>query len=239
MGSIGGLDVAYGASTQIVKTNTLVVEVDATKEENTVAAAATVLSRCQEVMPSAIAPDYIALVADDVLTEGYYDAHNGDISDNGVLKHIQEVPVAGGSFGATANKQRGLAYDHILNVGILQLNTDNEGAADDLFKEGSPADESIAGEFTFASSLQGQLMSAQLKAASYTSGISGTHGVGGADGRVSTLNLTELLTDSAVLGGTKIANISTITATSTLDAINHTLTGSAAIVQITSLASLV
>ena len=237
MGSIGGLDVAYGASTQIVKTNTLVVEVDATKEENTVAAAAAVLSRCKEVMPSAIAPDYIALVAKDALTEGYYDAHNGDIADNGVLKDITAVPVAGNSMGSASKNQRGLAYDHILNVGMLQLNTDNAGVADDLFTDGGDANDT--GEMTYASDLQGQLMSAQLAAASYTSGINGTHGVGGYDGRVTTLNLTNLLTDSAVLGGTEIANISTITATSTLDAINHTLSGSAAIVQITSLASLV
>ena len=239
MGAIGGLDVAYGASTQIVQTNTLVVEVDATNDNNTVAAAARVLSRCQQVMPSAIAPDYIAFVASGALTEGYYDTAPTEISQNGVLKDITAVPVAGTTMGATANKQRGLAYDHILNVGMLQLKTDNAGAADDLFTDASPAGIESDEMQGFPHLMQGQLMSAQLAAASYSSGLNSTHAVGGADGRVTTLSLSPLLTDSVLLAGGAVTSVAGITATSTLDTINDTLDQAAAIVSITSLASLV
>jgi hypothetical protein len=237
MASIGGLDVPYGSQTQLCRTNVLVVETDASQTTNTVAAAATVLSRAKQVFPSALSPDYIACVASGALTEGYYDTHSGEIADNGVLAAITAVPVAGASMGATATSQRALAWDSILNVGIVQLNTDNTGVADDLFTDGG--DTNDTGEMFYASDLQGQLMTAQMAAGNYTSGSGSTHGVGGDNGRVMTLDLTGLLTDSAVLGGTAVTNISAITATSTLDAINDTLSGAAAIVSIMSLASLV
>lgn len=241
MASIGGLDVPYGSQTQLCRTNVLVVETDATASENTVAAAATVLSRAKQVFPSALSPDYIACVASGALTEGYNDTHSGEVADNGVLAAITAVPVAGASMGATATSQRALAWDSILSAGIVQLNTDNTGVADDLFvDDASPADGVNARtEFTMVSDLQGQLMTAQMAAANYTSGSGSTHGVGGDNGRVMTLNLTGLLTDSAVLGGSPVADLTAITATSTLDAINDTLSGSAAIVSIMSLASLV
>jgi len=236
MGSIGGLDVAYGANTQLCQTNTLIIEA-ADHANATVAQAAVILSRCKEVFPSSLKPDYIALVANGALTEGYKDAHNGDISDNGVLKDITAVPVAGNSMGSVATSQRALAYDHILNVGMLQLNTNNTGVADDLFTDGGDGDDTS--EMTYASDLQGQLMAAQMSAGNYTSGASSTHAVGGANGRVMTLSLSALLTDSALLGGTQVADLGVITKTSTLDAINDALTGAAALVSITSIASLV
>lgn len=239
MGSLGGLDVAFGSNTQICQTNTLIIEA-ANHAEATVANAALILSRCKEVFPSALKPDYIAFIASGALTEGYYDTAPTEVAQNGVLSAITAVPVAGASMGATANKQRGLAYDHILNVGMLQLSADNAGVVDDLFKDASPNVLEHDENQGFSHQMQGQLMSAQMnELTGRTAGVSSTHGVGGDNGRVMTLNLSPLLTDSDVFGGTEVADMSVITATSTLAAINDALATAAALVSITSIASLV
>ena len=258
MGSIGGLDVPYGASSQIVRTNTLVVETDA-GAGFTVAVAGTVLTATQNAYPSTIAPDYIAFVASGALTEGYNDAHSGQVSDGGVLNAITAVPAAGNQGGTAAN-QRGLAFDAILNVGVAQINADDTMTQDDLFlsdigeentggteASGATTDAAllaelnIADNFTSANTLQSQLMAAQFAAMNLTSGSGSTHGRGGADGRVQTLDLTTVLGDSGVLGGTALTGtvLSDLTATSTAAAINDALAGSAALVSVLSICSVV
>jgi len=217
MGSLGGLDVAYGSQMQLVRTNVLVVETDGA---TTKATAETVHSIAAQKYPAALRPDFTAFVGDDVLTEGYATVLTDQVEGN-ILKDITAVPMAGSTFGSTSDS-RGMSYESILNVGIVQINADDTATADDLFTDGGDTDDT--GDMFYASDLQGQLMKAQFE--SDQTGLAGNHGV-------STLDLTGLLTDSGILGATAVTTaMNTLTESTTAAALNDAINGAGAIISI-------
>ena len=222
MGSLGGLDVAYGSQMQLVRTNVLVVETDGA---TTKATAETVHSIAAQKYPAALRPDFTAFVGDDVLTEGYATVLTDQVEGN-ILKDITAVPMAGSTFGSTSDS-RGMSYESILNVGIVQINADDTASVDDLFVDaaGTTAGENVgAGEQFLASDLQSQLMKEQFE--SDLTGLAGNHGV-------STLDLTGLLTDSDILGGTAVTTaVDSLEETTTAAALNDAIAGAGAIISI-------
>ena len=218
MGSLGGLDVAYGSQMQLVRTNVLVVETDGT---TTKAMAEMVHSIAAQRYPAALRPDFTAFVADGALTEGYATVLTDQVEGN-VLKDITAVPMAGSTFGSTTDS-RGMSYEAILNVGMVQINANDTATADDLFTDASPTGIEVDETF-LAHQLQGQLMKAQFE--SDLTGLAGNHGV-------STLNLTALLTQSVVLGGTAVTTaMDSLAETTTAAALNDAIAGAGAIVSI-------
>jgi hypothetical protein len=217
MGSLGGLDVAYGSQMQLVRTNVLVIETDGT---TTKAMAEVVHSIAAQKYPAALRPDFTAFIGNNVLTEGYQVALTDQVEGN-ILKDITAVPMAGSTFGSTTDS-RGMSYESILNVGIAQINANDTAAADDLFTDGGDGNDT--GEMFYASDLQGQLMAAQF--ASDQTGLAGNHGV-------TTLNLTNLLTDSVIKGGTQVTTaMDALTESTTAAALNDAIDGAGAIVSI-------
>lgn len=222
MGSLGGLDVAYGSQMQLVRTNVLVVETDGT---TTKAMAEMVHSIAAQRYPAALRPDFTAFVTSGALTHGYASALTDQVEGN-VLKDITAVPMAGSTFGSTSDS-RGMSYESILNVGIAQINADDTATVDDLFVDatGSTSGEEVGtGEQFLASDLQSQLMKAQFE--SDLTGLAGNHGV-------STLNLTGLLTDSGILGGSAVTTaMDSLTESTTAAALNDAIAGAGGIVSI-------
>lgn len=217
MGSLGGLDVAYGSQMQLVRTNVLVVETDST---TTKAMAEMVHSIASQKYPAALRPDFTAFVANNALTHGYASALTDQVEGN-VLKDITAVPMAGSTFGSTSDS-RGMSYESILNVGMVQINANDTATADDLFTDGGDGNDT--GEMFYASDLQGQLMKAQFE--SDLTGLAGNHGV-------STLNLTGLLTDSVLTGGTQVTTaMDSLTESTTAAELNDAIAGAGAIVSI-------
>jgi hypothetical protein len=217
MGSLGGLDVAYGSQMQLVRTNVLVIETDGT---TTKAMAEVVHSIAAQKYPAALRPDFTAFIGNGVLTEGYATALTDQVEGN-ILKDITAVPMAGSTFGSTTDS-RGMSYESILNVGMAQIGANDTMTADDLFTDGGDGNDT--GEMFYASDLQGQLMGAQF--ASDQTGLAGNHGV-------TTLNLTNLLTDSVIKGGTQVTTaMDALTESTTAAALNDAIDGAGAIVSI-------
>ena len=140
MGSIGGLDVAYGASTQIVRTNVLAVAVDAGGSNVGVSASAAKAAHSvmSQALPATLAPDftcffaaatplksgystagYAALFEQDNDNDGVFDSVS--IENGGVLRSLADVPLARNSATPgdddlttsdfSVNSQNGLAFD--------------------------------------------------------------------------------------------------------------------------------
>jgi hypothetical protein len=217
MGSLGGLDVAFGSQMQLVRTNVLVIETDGT---TTKAMAETVHSIASQKYPAALRPDFTAFVADGVLTEGYATELTDQVEGN-VLKDITAVPMAGSTYGSTSDS-RGMSWEAILNVGVAQISASDTLTADDLFTDAG--DTNDTGEMFYASDLQAQLMAAQF--ASDQTGLAGNHGV-------STLSLSALLTDSDLLGGTAVTTaMDSLTESTTAAQLNDAIAGAGAIVSI-------
>jgi hypothetical protein len=218
MGSLGGLDVAYGSQMQLVRTNVLVVETDGT---TTKAMAEMVHSIASQKYPAALRPDFTAFVTDGALTQGYGTALTDQVEGN-VLKDITKVPMAGSHYASSTDDSRGMSWEAILNVGMAQIGADDTMTADDLFTDGG--DTNDTGEMFYASDLQAQLMAAQF--ASDQTGLAGNHGV-------STLNLTALLTDSVLLGGTAVTTaMDSLTESTTAAELNDAIASAGAIVSI-------
>jgi len=237
MGSLGGLDVPYGANLQIVRTNILILETDA-NTGCTVANAQAVLDAGKSYLPAPLKPDYIALAVA-AGTEGYHATSTPtEIAQNGVLTSLTEVPVAGMNFGATNANQRGMAWETIIGLGACVINANDTAVADDLFTAatGTTTGEEVGtGEYADTSILQGTLMAAQANAANLTGGASSTHGVGGADGKVQFLNVASVYVNSALhAGGALSAFAPSITSLATF---NDFCAGAGGILSITSLAS--
>ena len=137
------------------------------------------------------------------------------------MKDITAVPVSGSQRDSTAGNNRGLAIEAILNVGLVQINANDTATTDDLFTEGSPTDDTIPTEFTFA----GDMMSALMKDTFDN------------DAPQQTLNLTAVLTDSGILGGTAVTDgLDSITESSSLADLNDGIAGAGGIISILSLA---
>ena len=126
MVSLGGLDVAYGSSLQLVRTNVLVIETDGT----TTKAMAENVHSCARKYPSAIRPDFTAFVASGALTEGYATVLTDQVEGN-ILKDITAVPVSGSQRDSTASNNRGMAIEAILNVGLVQINANDTATVDE------------------------------------------------------------------------------------------------------------
>ena len=148
MGAIGGLDVAYGAQLQIVKTNVLLIEV--TTANVTEFGAKNVLDLAQQGLPAMLKPDMIAFTDDtdaDIEDTGYDDVKifqsSRDVAgtsttfttadNNGIVRDIREVPLAVGSVtpqqattalgtvvGFTGGK---VNPEAVLSVGAIELTT--------------------------------------------------------------------------------------------------------------------
>lgn len=220
MGSLGGLDVAYGSQMQLVRTNVLVVETDGT---TTKAMAEMVHSIAARKYPAALRPDFTAFVTDGALTEGYATVLTDQVEGN-VLKDITAVPMAGSTFGSTSDS-RGMSWEAILNVGMAQIGANDTMTADDLFTDASPAGIETDEMQGFPHLLQAQLMAAQF--ASDQTGLAGNHGV-------STLNLSPLLTDSGFLAaGTAVTTaMDALTESTTAAELNDAIASAGAIVSI-------
>ena len=221
MVSLGGLDVAFGAQLQLVRTNVLVVETDSTTPK---AMAEVVHSVASRKYPAAVRPDFTCFVADgDVDATGYATALT-DIVEGNILKDINAVPMAGSQYDATDSNNRGMTWEAILNVGMAQINANDTMTADDLFTEASPSTDTIATEFTFGETLQAQLMAAQF--ASDLTTLAGNHGV-------RTLDLEPLLDDSGILGGTAVTTgFDSLTEATTAAELNDAIAGAGALITI-------
>ena len=136
MASLGGLDVAFGSSLQLVRTNVLVVETDTT---TTKAMAEVVHSVASRKYPAAVRPDFTCFVADGDVDATGYATPLTDIVEGNILKDINNVPLAGSQYDATDSNNRGMVWEGILNVGMAQINANDTMTADDLFSDASPA----------------------------------------------------------------------------------------------------
>ena len=221
MASLGGLDVAFGSSLQLVRTNVLVVETDAT---TTKAMAEVVHSVASRKYPAAVRPDFTCFVADgDVDATGYATALT-DIVEGNILKDINNVPLAGSQYDATDSNNRGMVWEGILNVGMAQINANDTMTADDLFTDASPAGIETDEMQGFPHLLQALLMAAQF--ASVLTPLAGYHGV-------RTLDLEPLLDDSDILGGTKVTTgFDSLDEDTTAAALNDAIAGAGALISI-------
>ena len=221
MVSLGGLDVAFGAQLQLVRTNVLVVETDST---TTKAMAEVVHSVASRKYPAAVRPDFTCFVADgDVDATGYASALT-DIVEGNILKDINAVPMAGSQYDATDSNNRGMTWEAILNVGMAQINANDTMTADDLFTDAAPAGIESDEMQGFSHALQAQLMAAQF--ASDLTTLAGNHGV-------RTLDLEPLLDDSDILGGTKVTTgFDSLTEATTAAELNDAIAGAGALITI-------
>ena len=237
MASLGGLDVAFGSSMQIVRTNTLVIETDGT---TTKAMAEMVHSVASRKYPAALRPDFTAFVASGALTEGYATVLTDQVEGN-ILKDITAVPLSGSQFDAAAST-RGMQIEAVLSAGLIQIGAGDTGTADDLFISdltektaggaqgvATPNDAEVLAEFdigdnfTSVVTLQGQLMKAIFDGHG-ASTVAGNHGV-------NTLNLTNLLADSQILGAAAVTTaLDALTEDTTAAALNDAIAGKGGIV---------
>ena len=148
MGAIGGLDVAYGAQLQVVRTNLLLVE--ATTNDVTENGGKNVLELAQQGLPALLKPDLIYCTDDtdadieDVawsaatIFQGSRDVNGTSTTftaadNHGLVRDIREVPVAAGSvLPQQASTALGTAVgftggkfnvEAILSVGAIELTT--------------------------------------------------------------------------------------------------------------------
>jgi len=215
MASLGGLDVAFGAQMQIVRTNVLVIETDGT---TTQAMANAVHSCANHRYVSHLKPDYTAFVADGALTEGYATVLTDQVESN-ILKDITKVPLAGSWRDSTASNNRGMSIEAILNVGVVQIGANDTATVDDLFTDASPTGIEVD-ELHLGHQMQAALMKDAFDDQT----------------EPTTMNLTSLLTYSGILGGSAVTTgLDSITETSTLAALNDGIASAGGIVSILAL----
>tara|TARA_B100000131_G_scaffold323095_1_gene379796 strand:+ start:4184 stop:4897 length:714 start_codon:yes stop_codon:yes gene_type:complete len=213
MVSLGGLDVAYGANTQITRTTVLAVATDAT---TTQAQADIVHTIANDKFPAALRPDYTCFLGADKAV-GYATALTHQV-ENGILKDMSAVPVAGARFQATAaSSNRMPNIEAILSVGAVELDNADTANQDTLFDEDTTSGMQIT-ELTTGASIQSQLMASQFALTAADSGQSAP--VAGNAG-VQTLDYTQILDDTEFNGATEIATgaLSSLTVDSTASAL--------------------
>jgi hypothetical protein len=155
MGAIGGLDVPYGAATQIVRTNVMVIE--CTTNDITEQLGRNVLDLARQGLPELIAPDFIYFTDDadadiedvgwstvgdfQVDTTGNGTNDSTRLETHGCVRDIRQVPLAPGSTGTvSATTALGtvladpvpgnLHLQAVLSVGAIELTTlDNASPA--------------------------------------------------------------------------------------------------------------
>jgi hypothetical protein len=222
MGSLGGLDVAFGAQLHICRTNIMVL--DTNPASFTTTNAATCHSIASQKWASSLRPDFTVCCETD-LTTGYL-TEPTDSAEGGVLKSPLIVPVAGSQRDSTAANNRGLGIEAVLSIGAMQVATGNTGTVDDLFTDatGSTSGEEVGtGETTHVHDIATAVMKASFDAGS----------------PASTFSIGPLLTDSAFGGGTAIttSDVSALTDTSTAAALATAVGDACWIVSVTTLAS--
>ena len=190
MVSLGGLDVAYGANTQITRTTVLCVASDGTPTQAQMLLSSTPLLKRSS--RTSLRPDYTCFLGTDK-ANGYSSALTHQV-ENGLLKDLTKVPVAGARFQtADATTNRMPSIEAILSVGAVVPANTIRHSADDLFDEAATSGMQIA-ELTTASSLQSQLMASQMAFQAADTGMS--LGVAGNAG-VQTLDYTSIFDDTA------------------------------------------
>lgn len=207
MASIGGLDVAFGAQMQLVRTNVLCLCADT--NDYTSADLQKVYNLAVQRFPHALKPDYIyaynsGASPEDVTATALASNITDDV-EGGLLKSISTVPIAGGNgYGAnSSNEYRGLSIEAILNVGAFEIESGTSSSAEDLFESsvgGSPV--ALTDNFSSASTLQSTLMAAIMNDAE--SGYN-TQPV------VSTLDLSAVLGDLTFQGTVTDTEIDSLT----------------------------
>jgi len=221
MVSLGGLDVAYGSNTQITRTTVLAIATDAT---TTQAQADIIHTIANDKFPAALRPDYTCMTTT-ALANGYATALTHQV-ENGILKDLTKVPVAGARFqGTDANNNRMPSIDAILSVGAVELDADDTANQDTLFDETATTGMSID-ELTTGASMQSQLMASQfaLVAADPLSvGTTTSTPVAGNAG-VQTLDFTTLAGDTEFDGASAqvLADFSGLKATSSMSTLLDT-----------------
>ena len=198
MVSLGGLDVAYGANTQITRTTVLCC---ATNTTTTQAQADIVHTLAAEKFPAPLRPDYTCFLRANKAA-GYATALTHQV-ENGILKDLTKVPVAGARFqAADATKNRMPSIEAILSVGAVVPAVGDTAAVDTLFDETATTGMSID-ELTTGASLQSQLMASQMayQAGSIAGQVLGVAGNAG----VQTLDYSTILDDSQFDGFTELA----------------------------------
>ena len=198
MVSLGGLDVAYGANTQITRTTVLAVATDvsgAAATHPTQAQADIIHTIANDKFPAALRPDYTCFTTT-ALASGYATALTHQV-ENGILKDLTKVPVAGGRYQSTdATKNRMPSIEAILSVGAVELDEDDTANQDTLFDEDSTSGMQIT-ELTTGASMQSQLMASQFALQAADASTPG-HVAGNAG--VQTLDFTTLVTDTEFNG---------------------------------------
>lgn len=221
MVSLGGLDVAYGASMQLVRTNVLVVDTDGTPTQ---AQADIVHSIASQKWASTLRPDFTAFVDYTAsplgITEGYATVLTDQV-ENSILKDITAVPLSGSQRDSSADNNRGLAIEAVLNVGVVTIEVDDTATVDDLFNERDSPAANDGDEQTYAENMQSALMKTAFDA--------------GAPAQ--TLDLTAVLTDSDLGTGTAVVtgDLSSLVDTSTAATLNDAIGDSALLVSILAL----
>ena len=199
MVSLGGLDVAYGANTQITRTTVLAVATDvsgAAATHPTQAQADIIHAIANDKFPAALRPDYTCFTTT-ALASGYATALTHQV-ENGILKDLSAVPVAGGRYQSTdATKNRMPSIEAILSVGAVELDADDTANQDTLFDDAGSDGVSLATEFTTGASMQSQLMASQFALQAADASTPG-HVAGNAG--VQTLDFTTLVTDTEFNG---------------------------------------
>ena len=221
MVSLGGLDVAFGASMQLVRTNVLVVDTDGTPTQ---AQADIVHSIANQKWVSTLRPDFTAFVdytaSPLAITEGYATALTDQV-ENHILADITAVPLAGSQRDGTASNNRGLAIEAILNVGVVTIEVNDTATTDDLWNERDSPAAADGDERQTAVNLQSALMKTAFDA-----GLP-----------AQTVDLSEVLYDSDLGTGTAVVtgDLSSLTDTSTAAALNDAIGDSALLVSILAL----
>ena len=227
MVSLGGLDVAYGSNTQITRTTVLAVATDVSggaATHPTQAQADIIHTIANDKFPAALRPDYTCFTTT-ALAMGYATALTHQV-ENGILKDLSAVPVAGARFqGTDANNNRMPSIEAILSVGAVELTNADTAVQDTLFDEAGTSEMQIT-ELTTGASMQSQLMASQMSlvaADPLSVGTTTTTPVAGNSG-VQTMDFRTLATDTEFNGASAqvLADFSALTATSSMSALLDT-----------------
>ena len=219
MGSLGGLDVAFGAQLHICRTNIMVL--DTNPANFTTTDAATCHSIASQKWASSLRPDF-TLACEGDLSTGYV-TEPTDSAEGGVLKSPTIVPVAGSQRDSTAANNRGLGIEAVLSIGAMQVATNNTGTVDDLFTDAGSSGVEARTEWLNTADVASAIMKASFDAGS----------------PATTFDISSILTDSAFGAGTAIttSDVSALTDTSTAAALATAVGDACWIVSVTTLAS--
>lgn len=189
MGSIGGLDVAYGASLHIVRTNVLYIP--AASNTYTKAILKTAHNLANQRLPAAVRPDFTVAATANAGTTGMAatDVLTDDV-EQGLLKSSTKVPVglrqAGTWTSGSSNEYGGMNILGVLNAGATIIGTGSTTASPDLFTEADNPAATDGDETTFAENLHSDVLTAH-----FDNALSGE----AKHANVNSLNLVDFITD--------------------------------------------